>query len=151
MGSEGWFFEDYEDGTAYEYEETVTLGEADIIGFAERFDPQYFHTDPEAAEEGPFGGLSASGWHTAGLMMRLLARNFLSSASSLGSPGVDELRWHRPVRAGDVLHLRVTVTDKRLSRSDPTRGIMRSNVELLGQDNAPVLTMTAINFLRTRP
>src|SRR5262245_26890918 len=102
------YFEDYAPG------DVMTAGpiavEADeIVQFASRYDPQPMHTDPEAAARGHFGGLIASGWHTGGLMIRLFALHFLSPASSVASPGVDEVRWFRPVRPGDELTLRVTV------------------------------------------
>src|SRR5438045_9795734 len=99
------YFEDYRPGTVIK-SGTLRVSEADILEFARRYDPQAMHTDPEAAARGYFGGLIASGWHTAALMMRLFAEHFLSPASSLASPGIDELRWLQPVRPGDVLRLR---------------------------------------------
>ena len=92
----------------------------------------------------------ASGWHTGGLMMRMLAEHFLSPASSLGSPGVDELRWPRPVRPGDVLSLRVTVTAARRSASKPDRGLVHSLIEVLNQQREVVMSMRAMNLLRCR-
>jgi acyl dehydratase len=91
------YFEDYGPGSVAEYGPTV-VSEQDVINFAQRFDPQPFHLDREAAKLSPFGGLIASGWHTAGLMMRLLADHYLSEVASSGSPGVDELRWTKSVR-----------------------------------------------------
>src|SRR5579875_2833055 len=94
------YFEDYPEGAVFEYG-SVTVDAAEIIEFARRFDPQPMHVDPEAAACGPFGGLIASGWHTAGLMMRLFVEHFLPrGAASLGAPAIDELRWPRPVRPG---------------------------------------------------
>ncbi|MEU0193954.1 MaoC family dehydratase [Streptomyces afghaniensis] len=144
------YFEDYTQGATYEYD-GITVTQDDIIDFATRFDPQSFHVDPAAAQHGPFGGLIASGWHTTAVMMRLLADNYLSTVASLGSPGVDELRWLAPVRPGDHLWLRVRTLDTRLSRSAPNRGIVRSLVELLNQDDLPVLRLTVVNLLSTRP
>ena len=91
------YFEDYPPRTVIEGG-AVVVTESDIVEFARRYDPQTMHTDPEAAAHGHFGGLIASGWHTAALMMRLFAAHFLSPASSLASPGIDELRWTKPVR-----------------------------------------------------
>jgi acyl dehydratase len=104
------YFEDYTPGAVFT-SGAITVSEAAIIEFARQYDPQAMHTDPEAAANGRFGGLIASGWHTAALMMRLFATNFLSPASSVASPGIDELRWLQPVRPGDALHLQVTVTE----------------------------------------
>jgi acyl dehydratase len=98
----------------------------------------------------PFGGLIASGWHTASLMMRLLADHYLSKVASLGSPGVDELRWTQPVRPGDALSIRVTVLDAKRSRSKPDRGIVQTSIEVLNQRGEIVATMKAINLLRCR-
>src|SRR5260370_15746617 len=110
------YSEDYPPGAVFTAG-TVAVSEADIIDFARRYDPQAMHTDPEAAARGRFGGLIASGWHTAALMMLLFAHHFLSPASTVASPGLDELRWLHPVRPGDVLRLRVTVLAARRSRS----------------------------------
>ena len=143
------YFEDYVAGSVHE-SGTVSVSEDEIVDFASRFDPQFFHTAPAAAREGPFGGLIASGWHTTSLMMRLFAEHYLSSVASLGSPGIDELRWLAPVRPGDRLRLRLTVLDTRRSRSDPRRGIVRTLAEMFNQDDVPVLRLTAVNLLRTR-
>src|SRR5260370_13459968 len=126
---------------------TIRVSEADIIDFARRYDPQAMHTDPEAAARGRFGGLIASGWHTAALMMRLFADRFLSPASSVASPGLDELRWLQPVRPGDVLSLRVTVLAARRSRSRPGEGVIRSFVELLNQRGAVGLSLKPISLI----
>ena len=143
------YFEDYQAGATYEFG-TVTVTEQEIVEFASRYDPQSFHVDPVAAQEGPFGGLIASGWHSCALMMGLFAEHYLSTVASLGSPGVDELRWLKPVRPGDRLHLRVQVVDTRLSRSDPGRGIVRTFAELVDELGEPVLTVTVVSLLRAR-
>lgn len=143
------YFEDYEVGATYAFG-AVTVTEEEILEFARRYDTQSIHTDPDAAAVGPFGGLIASGWHTAALMMRLLADNYLSANASLASPGVDELRWPAPVRPGDELRLIATVKEARLSRSKPDRGIVHTAVTLLNQDDRPVLTLTAMNLVGTR-
>ncbi|HET6391246.1 MAG TPA: MaoC family dehydratase [Blastococcus sp.] len=146
---ERWF-EDYVVGTTAEHG-TVRMDEEELVAFAERFDRQPIHVDREAAAAGPYGGLIASGWHTCALMMRLFAQEYLSSASSLGSPGVDALRWVRPVRPGDELTLRTTVEECRLSRSKPDRGLVRTRVELVDSADDVVLSLTAMNLIRARP
>ena len=147
--SERWF-EDYVPGTTAEHG-PLRVAEDDVVDFGRRFDPQPFHVDAEAAAAGPFGGLIASGWHTCALMMRLLADEYLSPVSSLGSPGVDELRWVAPVRPGDELTLRTTVAAARLSRSKPDRGMLRTRIELVGTDGDVVLRLLAMNLVSTRP
>ena len=144
------YFEDYPPGAVFEGG-TVEVSEAEILEFARHYDPQTMHTDPAAAAHGFFGGLIASGWHTAALMMRLFATHFLSPASSLASPGIDELRWLKPVRPGDVLSLRVTVTEARRSRSKPDQGVVRSLVEVLNQEGEVVMSLRPISLIRCRP
>ena len=144
------YFEDYALGTTYECG-SVSIDEASIINFAQQYDPQPFHTDPVAAATGPFGGLIASGWHTAGLVMRLLVDNYLSAEASLGAPGLDELRWPRPVRPGDTLQVRATVVEARKSQSKPDRGIVRTLVEAVNQDGKIVMSCIPTNFLLVRP
>lgn len=143
------YFEDYRPGAVYEYG-YAAVSEAEIIEFAARFDPQPIHADPTFAATGPFGGLIASGWHTAGIMMRLFADHYLSRVGSLASPGIDELRWPAPVRPGDSLRLRATIGETRRSRSKPDRGLVRTHGELLNQDDQAVLTLTAMNLVRLR-
>jgi acyl dehydratase len=144
------YFEDYRPGAVYEYG-YVTLTEDELLDFARRFDPQPMHVDPEFAKNGPFGGLIASGWHTAGLMMRLLADHYLSRVAGLASPGVDELRWPAPVRPGDRLRLRTTIAEVRESRSKPDRGVVSTRAELLNQDDTVVLSLVAVNLVLRRP
>ena len=143
------YLEDYTPGAVFEYG-YVTVTEAGILDFARKFDPQPIHTDPEYAAAGPFRGLIASGWHTAAIMMRMLVDHFLSRVASLGSPGVDELRWPAPVRPGDSLRLRATVVEARRSRSKPDRGLVRTESELINQDDEVVLRVTGMNILRAR-
>jgi acyl dehydratase len=144
------YFEDYVPGVPHDCG-SVEVTEADILDFARRYDPQSFHVDAAAAADGPFGGLIASGWHTASLMMRLYADHYLSTVSSLGSPGVDELRWPRPVRPGSVLRLRATVTEARLSRSKPDRGLVRTRVELVDAGDDVVFSASLLNLILVRP
>ena len=143
------YFEDYTPGAVF-MSDAIAVSEAEIVAFARQYDPQAMHTDPEAAKAGRFGGLIASGWHTAALMMRLFATNFLSPASSVASPGIDELRWLLPVRPGDVLRLRVTVIEARRSRSRPGEGIVRSLIEVLNQDGAVVMSLKPISLIACR-
>jgi acyl dehydratase len=150
MPSPERFFEDYLPGSVYEFG-SYTMNEAEIIDFGKRFDPQDFHTDPIAAASGPFGGLIASGWHTGAIMMRMFAGEFLSKSSSLGSPGIDELRWPRPVRPGDTLRVRCTVLESRVSRSKPDRGIVWTQAEVLNQNNEVVMSIKAMTLIRCRP
>ena len=143
------YFEDYLSGAVYEYG-YLTVTEAEILEFARRFDPQPIHVDPQFAAAGPFGGLIASGWHTASMMMRLFADHYLSRVASLASPGIDELRWPAPVRPGDTLRLRTTIAETRRSRSKPDRGLVFTHAELLNQDDRGVLSLTAMNLLKLR-
>lgn len=144
------YLEDYVPGTAYEFPDTVSVTAEEIVAFARDYDPQSFHVDPDAARHGPFGGLIASGWQTAGLMMRLFTRHYLSTVASLASPGIDELRWRVPVRPGDTLRLRATVLEARRSRSKPDRGVVRTETELVNQRDEVVLSMTALNMMAAR-
>ncbi len=144
------YFEDYEPGAVHEFG-SITADEAEMIAFAKRFDPQAFHTDPEAAKKTHFGGLIASGWFTASLFMRMFVDHYLTHVASLGSPGVDELRWHKPVRPGDRLSMRITITETKRSRSKPDRGLVRSQIEVLNQDHEVVMSMKALNFIACRP
>jgi len=143
------YFEDYQPGVVYEYGH-IEVTEPEILEFATRFDPQPIHVDPAYAATGPFTGLIASGWHTAGIFMRLFADHYLSRVASLASPGIDELRWPAPVRPGDRLRLRATILEARPSRSQPDRGPVHTRGELLNQDDQPVLSLMAMNLLRRR-
>jgi acyl dehydratase len=144
------YFEDYRDGHVYEFG-PIEVEEAEVIAFAKRFDPQSIHTDPQAAANGPFNGLIASGWHTIGLLMRLFVEHYLTAVASLASPGVDEVRWIKPVRPGDRLRLRVGVSEARRSRSKPDRGILHSFVEGINQRDEVVVTFKAMNLIGVRP
>jgi acyl dehydratase len=143
------YFEDYLPGAVYEYG-YITVTEAEIIEFARVYDPQPIHVDPQFAADGPFGGLIASGWHTAGIMMRMFADHCLSRVASLASPGIDELRWPAPVRPGDSLRLRATIVEARRSRSKADRGLVRTRAELINDAGEFVLTLTAMNLIKAR-
>jgi acyl dehydratase len=144
------YFDDYVPGTTHDCG-SVGVDQSEIVSFARKFDPQPLHVDPVAAASGPFGGVIASGWHTAGLVMRLIVDNYLSAEASLGSAGLDELRWPHPVRPGDTLRVHVTVVEARRSQSKPDRGIVKTLIEAENQDGQTVLRATAINFLLLRP
>lgn len=144
------YFEDYEQGAVYCFG-SVEVKQDEVVEFGKKFDPQVFHTDPEGARKTSFGGLIASGWHTAGMMMRLYCENYLTHVASLGSPGLDELRWPRPVRPGDRLSVRVTVISKKESRSKPDRGVITSFIEVLNQDDAIVMSAKTVNMIGRRP
>jgi acyl dehydratase len=144
------YFEDYSPGSGATYG-PVEVTAAEIVEFARRFDPQDFHVDPERAASGPFGGLVASGWHTAALMMRVLVDRYLSTVASLGSPGVDELRWIAPVRPGERLWVRIRVIDARRSQSKPDRGLVRSGIEVCNALGEPLMTVKAMTLMRCRP
>lgn len=147
--NENRYFEDYVVGSVHEFG-PILVQEEEVIDFARRFDPQVFHIDPEGARNTVFGGLIASGWHTGSMTMRVFVDYYLSKVASLGSPGVNELRWTEPVRPGDELWVRVTVLDAHRSRSKPDRGIVRSLIETLNQDRKVVMSMEAVNFLLCR-
>ena len=122
----------------------------EIIAFGRAFDPQPMHTDPEAAKATPVGGLCASGWHTCAIMMRMLADGLLGRVASLGSPGMDEVRWRRPVRPGDVLSARYTVQEKRVLASRPDVGIAKVLVELVDANGEVPATWLTNQLTRVR-
>ena len=143
------YLEDYVEGAVHEFG-PISVTEEEIVQFGRKFDPQVFHTDPVAAKESNFGGLIASGWHTSALFMRLFVDNYLPIKASLGSPGVDELRWHKPVRPGDELTLRITVHRVKPSTSKPDRGVLWSYCEMVNQAGEAVCTMMALNLISYR-
>ncbi len=143
------WFEDYVAGDVYEWG-TIRVDQAEVIAFAQKYDPQTMHVDPQCAANGLFGGLIASGWHTAGMMMRLAVDHYLSSVSSIASPGVDDLRWIAPVRPGDELTLRVSVLETRRSASKPDRGLVVSLLEGVNQRGDIVCSMRAKNLFLAR-
>ncbi len=149
MAQQVRYLEDFQPGQTLEFG-SHTLTAEEIVEFARRYDPQPFHLDDAAGRQTHFGGLVASGWHTAGLMMRMMVDHLLSPETSLGSPGIDELRWLRPVRPGDTLRVRVTMLEVLRSRSKPDRGTVRQRVEVLNQDDTVVMTLLAIGMIRAR-
>lgn len=143
------YFEDFVPGEVHEFG-SHTVSESDIIEFAQRYDPQPFHIDPQAAAGSLYGGLIASGWMTGALMMRMLVDHFLAPGSSMGSPGLDELRWMKPVRPGDTLRLRVAVIETRRSQSKPDRGILLVQQECLNQHGEVVMSSKSMSLCRCR-
>jgi acyl dehydratase len=143
------YFEDYEVGLVAEYG-AYEVTEDEVVRFADSFDPHVMHTDAAGSLDGPFGGLIASGWHTTAMMMRIMVDNFLNEANSLGSPGVDDLRWIKPVRPGDVLSARFTVVAARASASKPDRGLTHTRIELMKQTGEIVMTQVMLNLIRKR-
>ena len=143
------YFEDYRPGLAVEYG-PIAVTEADVIAFGRQFDPQPFHVDPQSPATKHLGGLIASGWHTASLMMRLLVDHFLPRVAGLASPGIDELRWLAPVRPGDALSVRITVTDARRSRTKPDRGMVQTFNEVVNQRGEAVMTVKTMTLMRCR-
>jgi acyl dehydratase len=144
------YFEDYVAGSVHEFGDFTVTG-ADVVDFAKRFDPQYIHTDPDRAKNGPFKGLIASGWHSGAILCRLMVDHYISHVASLGSPGVDEMRWLHPVRPGDKLRIRTKITETRLSKSKPDRGLVSCEVEMINQNDQPVMTLKITNLLSKRP
>jgi acyl dehydratase len=142
------YFEDYTIGATYICG-SFTMTEDEIIQFATLYDPQMMHIDRDLAAQGPFGEVIASGWHTIAKTMRLVVENFLPH-NGLAAPGVDEVRWPRPVRPGDTLTLHATIQDARLSRTKPDRGLLHILLELLNQRNEVVLSLKPMNLARVR-
>jgi len=144
------YLEDFEPGAVFPAG-SVQLSEDEILEFARRYDPQVFHVDPDAARASIYGGLIASGWQTIAVTMRLLVDHVFNHAVSMGSPGVDEIRWHRPVRPGDTLYPRVTVLETRVSRSKPDRGVLQFRVDVDNQDGELAMSMVGAAFVGRRP
>lgn len=143
------FFEDFSPGEVTEFGDYL-ITEEEILEYARRYDPQPFHVDREAAAESMFGGLIASGWMTGSIMMRLLVEHFISPISGMGSPGVDEVRWPKPVRAGDRLRVRITTIEVKRSQSKPDRGIIQVQQEMINQHGDTVMSLRGTSFLKCR-
>jgi acyl dehydratase len=143
------YFEDIEPGEVYELG-TRTVTESEIVAFAREWDPQPFHTDPEAAKESVFGGLIASGWQTGAMWMRMYVDTMLGTAAR-GSPGIEELRWLAPVRPDDTLSGRLEVLEATPSATRPDRGTIRIRGEMVNQDGVVVMSMTSRGHFGRRP
>jgi acyl dehydratase len=144
------YFEDYIEGNVHRFG-TIAVEADEMVAFAKRFDPQAMHTDPEAAKRRPFGTLIASGWYTASLMMRLYVEHYLTHVANFASPGLDELRFLKPVLPGDTLSVRVTVLKAVPSKSKPDRGAVTSFVEVINQANQVAMTLKIVNIIARRP
>jgi acyl dehydratase len=144
------YWEDFEVGSRIEMGRH-TFSEAEIIDFARRFDPQPFHVDPLAAKDSFFGGLIASGWHTCCVGMRLTVDSHVNDSRSLGSPGLDNIRWLKPVRAGDTITYSRVVLESRASASRKEVGLVKSRWEAVNQDGEPVMTMEGWGMFGRRP
>jgi acyl dehydratase len=144
------YFEDLETG-AETYFGSYDVTREEVLEFARKYDPQPFHLSDEEAAKTHFGRLAASGWHTCAMTMAVIARHVVDEEQAgLGSPGIDELRWRRPVFPGDRLHVRAKIVDKTPSRSKPEMGSFRSDTVVTNQDDQPVLTFTSIVLIRRR-
>jgi len=145
------YFEDLEIG-AETYFGSYDVTREEVLEFARKYDPQPFHLSDEEAAKTHFGRISASGWHTCAMTMAVLARHVVENGQAgLGSPGIDELRWRRPVYPGDTLHVRSKIVDKTPSRSRPEMGSFRSEMTVTNQEDQPVLTFVSIVLIRRRP
>jgi acyl dehydratase len=150
MERQDLWFEDFEPGQRFRTA-GATLSEAQILDFAWAHDPQPFHIDKEAAAASPYGGLIASGFQTLLVSFRLIHQERIINAASLGSPGLDELRWLRPVRPGDTLRVEAEVRESRPSGSRPDRGMVVIAYTVMNQAGEPVMTYRALHLLRRRP
>jgi len=145
-----WYFEDFYPGQEIDLgRRTVT--EDEIIAFARQFDPQPFHVDREAAAASIYGGVIASGWHTCSMMMRMVVDSIMCSTSSLGSPGLDNVRWLAPVRPGDTLHVRYLTKQVKESRSKPDRGVVWSKWIATNQHGEQVCIIEGMGMFGRRP
>ena len=145
------YFEDLEPGSKSAFGR-YEVTRAEVLEFAQKYDPQAFHLSEEAAAKTHFGRIAASGWHTASMMMRMLVDNMTTiQQAGLGSPGLDELRWLKPVYPGDTLRVESEVIDKTPSRSKPGIGSFRSRATVINQDDVPVMTVVSIGLIRRRP
>jgi len=143
------YFEDFKPGDRF-VSPGVTVSESMILEFALRYDPQPFHLDVEAAQRSNYGGLIASGFQTLALGFRMFIDLGIFRASGMGSPGLDELRWPRPVRPGDTIHSEFEITECRPSRSKPDRGMLLTSVRILNQRGEEVMTFKGMQLTRRR-
>ena len=149
MSTIQWHWEDMQVGQVRDLG-SATLTREEIVDFANQFDPQPFHLDEEAARQSVFGGLCASGWHTCSLAMRLMVTNFLCQTSSMGSPGLENIRWLKPVFPGDTLRLQTTVLETRPMGTRPDIGMTRNRWEMFNQHGDKVLHMEGWGMFKRR-
>lgn len=145
-----WYFEDFHPGQEIDLGER-SVSEEEIIAYAREFDPQPFHVDVEAAGASIYGGVIASGWHTCSLMMRMVVDGLMVSSSSMGSPGLDGVRWLRPLRAGDTIKVRYLTTQVKASNSKPDRGVVWSRWTATNQHGEEICTIDGMGMFGRRP
>ena len=150
MSESSWYFEDFFAGQEIELG-TRSVSEEEIIAYATQFDPQPFHVDHDAAAASMFGGVIASGWHTCSMMMRMVVDGLMAASSSMGSPGVDKVRWILPVRAGDTLAVTYLTTAVKASASRPDRGVVWSTWKAVNQHGQLVCTIEGMGMFGRRP
>lgn len=144
-----YYWEDFPVGKVTEFG-GIMLTQEDIVRFAKEFDPQPFHVDEDAAKQSMFGGVIASGWHTCALAMRMMCDAYLLESASLGSPGVENIRWLKPVRPGDTLRVRSVVLEARPLESKPHIGLVRNRWEVLNQNGEEVMQMEGFGMFKRR-
>lgn len=145
-----WYFEDFIPGNVIELGQRP-VGEEEVLRFAREFDPQSFHIDHDAAKNSIFGGIIASGWHTCGMIMRMVVDGFLANSSSMGSPGVDEIRWLVPVKPGDVLTVSAETLSSKASSSKPDRGVVFTLWKAVNQRGELVCTIKGMGMFGRKP
>jgi acyl dehydratase len=150
MSTSSWYFEDFFAGQEIPLG-SRTVSEEEIIAFATQFDPQPFHVDHDAAAASVFGGVIASGWHTCSMMMRMVVDGLMASSASMGSPGVDKVRWILPVRAGDSFTVTYLTTAVKASASRPDRGVVWSTWQAVNQHGQLVCTIEGMGMFGRRP
>ncbi|QCB43779.1 MaoC family dehydratase [Sphingomonas sp. PAMC26645] len=145
------YFEDIEVGRTASFGSYAVTRE-EVMDFAAKYDPQPFHLSDEAAAQTHFGRLSASGWHTCAMVMSMVVANLKQNQQAgLGSPGIDELKWVKPVYPGDTLRCETEILEKRVSASRPEMGIFKSRMRVFNQDDVMVMTFVSIGLVATRP
>jgi acyl dehydratase len=144
-----YYWEDFKPGEIFPMGERL-IDRDEVMAFARDFDPQPFHIDEEAARRSMYGGLIASGWHTVAMVMRMMCESYLNQSASLGSPGVDNVRWLKPVRPGDTIRAQRTVLESRASQSRPEMGLVKTRWEVFNQDGELVMTMEGYGMFQRR-
>jgi acyl dehydratase len=144
-----YYWEDFKVGDTAPMGERV-VGKAEVIAFGEAYDPQPFHVDEQAARDSMYGGLIASGWHTCAMVMRMIVDSYMRDSASLGSPGIDHVRWLKPVRPGDTIRATRTVLESRASKSRPDMGLVKTRWDVFNQDGDTVMTLEGYNMFSRR-
>ena len=144
------YWEDFTVGRKMKFG-AMEVTEEEVIEYATEFDPQSFHIDKEAASEHFFGGIIASGWHTAAMCMRMMVDGYLNNSATMGSPGVEQLRWKKPVRPGETLHVTAEITDRSLPKSKPELGFVKFSHVVCNQDGEVKMTMISSGMFLRKP